>query len=1269
MQKPKVIIPVVLILFLLFSPISTHANSFDDEIFFDNSKNKIVSDSKIIDIDSNFFLENNFKRYLIFGPNSFQENFLKNNSMYTVQSDHGFFSVSLLSKSTASNLISQGYYVIEDSKLDFHQSEQIISDVSKIGDITGSTTTKQKYNSTGNDIVIAIVDTGVDFSNPDIQHSLARDKFNHPIMLDPDGQGIILTNATFAANISKYDTIRNFTKPILENATSSVYHSRDGVFLDISQKGKDTTIQVYNSLFPQFGSSAIFNGTLSNDMKIGNNARDFIKSQSGIYHLGVMYQGGLFGKIQVVPVLVVDSISSGVYDTVIPDLSTSWEDYTRDNLNSTKLLDYDFDFTDEIPIMLGSGNEFLVFDYDDDGKNDYSAGTIGANVLDVYGVIKNNSTKIDDSLNAINGTLLPPIDPDGNFFGVMTDFMGHGTSSAASIVSQGHETYNIYNNTKKYSIIGVAPDAKILPVKALWFGDTVYGWLWLSGFTNNDNNWQFSGKPQADIISNSWGISNFPNSKYAPGMDVLSLILSVLSTPNSLHDDYPGVTIISSAGNSGHGYGTIGLPNASPFGISVGATTNNVFVGYGPFKDQPRFGNNTIHHDHIVDFSSRGPSLIGDPKPDLVSIGAHAFVPSNILKDSKDSKDESFSLFGGTSMAAPLVSGSAAILMQEMKKQHQDYDSFTIKNILMSTATDLQNDPFTQGSGLANIESALDYVNGNNGVFIVHNNASYENIKKILEPSIININSTKIGLEKFQFSSKSFPMTSWFAGHLFPGERTTTTFTIENPTNKTITINLESKNISLIKNSFLDGKTNPQQKDSILNKTGVYAPNYVKLSDIENKEKLANFFDNQNPIPNDSSLMILNLNFPFTQFMNSTADIYADDLKISSLYLYDWIDKNNNTEITYDELSMVNRAGSWGTVQELRISEPKEKFDGEPLVGVYPVPSRYSYWLGDTNQNSTSMDYTLSTSYYKNDKWSVLWPDSKIIEVPPNNSTTVDVTLIIPDNYQTGVYQGFLNFESNEHSVNAPVSFVVKESVIDQDSIIFVNGTLTNDVLYGNGFTKGAFDMSNRYMAGDWRQYYFDIQNDLIDTAIIELSWKSDDTNFGVFVMDPSGKIIQTNVPSGVFGHFLGWPSLDWLGNSLFSQGGGFYPVKNKSDTSTVLNVPINQTGTYSLLTHSTLFGENSTTEPITLKAKFTNLSSEIISNSENILPSELIIVDSDNSTKIIEHNNSTILISENELLSQTTDNSDFEIGLIMGIIVGTAIGISMLFIIRQKNT
>ena len=1267
---PKV---AIIFLILLLSPIftSSYALPVDESFSLDNPQNSIIFDSDIIDVDSNFFVENNFKRYLIFGSNSLGDYTFKNNSLYGIESNYGFFSVSILSPTLASSLISQGYTVIEDSKLDYHSSEKIIPDVSRIGEITGSTMARQQYNATGNDIVIAIVDTGVDFSNPDIQHSLARDNLNYPLMLDPDGQGIILTNATFSANISKYDTIRNYTRNVPENVTSSVYLTRDGAFLDISQGGVGTTIQVYNSFFPQLGNAVIFNGTLTNDMKIGNDHRDFIKSQSGMYHLGAMYQGGTFGKIQVVPVLVVDSQIPGVYDTIIPDLSTSWEDYTKSDLKFNKKPNYDFDFTDEKSITLGSGNEFLVFDSNNDGKNDYSAGTFGAQVLDVYGVIKNNSTTIDDSLNAINGTLLPPLDPDGNFFGVMTDFMGHGTSSAASITSRGQETYDIYNNTKKYSIVGVAPDAKILPIKALWLGDTVYGWLWAAGFENTEHNWKFSGKPKVDIISNSWGISNFPLSNSSPGMDVLSLVLSILSTPHSLDDDYPGVTIISSAGNSGHGYGTIGLPNASPFGISVGATTNNVFVGYGPFKDQPRFGNNTIHYDHVVDFSSRGPSSIGDPKPDIMSIGAYAFTPSSILKSDKDSKDPSFSLFGGTSMAAPLVSGSAAILMEEMKKEFQDYDPFTIKNILMSTATDLQNDPFTQGSGLSNIESALNFIHGDAGVFIVYNDASYDNLKKILTPALTHLNSTAIGFEKFNFPSKSFPMTSWFAGQLLPGDRVTTTFTIENPTNETLEISINPKTLSLIEKTQLNDVTTVQQQDSMYNETGIYIPNYVKLSDVKDHSTLNDIFSEENPIPDNSSLMILNLNFPFNQFMNNTSDIYADELKISSLYLYDWVDKNNDTEIISDELSMVNRAGSWGTVQELRVSEPNEKFDGIPLVGVYPVPNIFSFWLGNTNQNSTSMDYTLSASYYEKNKWSLIWPDSKIINVLPKNSTTVDITLIVPDDFQTGVYQGFLNFNSDNHSVNAPVSFVVKQPIIKNDTKILIKGIDSDDVIYGNGYTKGAFDMSSRYMAGDWRQYYFDVQNEFVNTAMIELAWEIDETNLAVFVMDPSGKIIQTNVPSGVFGHFLGWPSLDWLGNSLFSQGGGFFPVKNKDNTSTVLYVPVNQTGTYTLLTHSTLFGGTSTTEPITLTAKFTNISSEIFLDSQNNLESNSLIIDSKELDMISNSNNDTTIISNNDSMVTSNNylNLGFDFGLVVGITIGVAIGISLLFIIRQKNT
>ena len=159
---PKV---AIFFVFLLFSPFLTNSYAFPVDHFtsLDDTGDLIIHNSDIIDIDSDFFLENNFKRYLIFGSNLPQTDVLKNNSLYGIQSDHGFFYVSVLAEKTASNFIAQGYNVIEDSKLNFHTSDQIISDVSRIGEITGSTIAKQKYNSTGNDIVIAIVDTGVDY--------------------------------------------------------------------------------------------------------------------------------------------------------------------------------------------------------------------------------------------------------------------------------------------------------------------------------------------------------------------------------------------------------------------------------------------------------------------------------------------------------------------------------------------------------------------------------------------------------------------------------------------------------------------------------------------------------------------------------------------------------------------------------------------------------------------------------------------------------------------------------------------------------------------------------------------------------------------------------------------------------------------------------------------------------------------------------------------------------------------------------------------------
>ena len=83
---PKV---AVFFVFLLISPLLTNSHAFSIDPFtsLDDVGDLIIHNSNIIDVDSDFFLENNFKRYLIFGSNLPQTNVLKNNSLYGIQSD------------------------------------------------------------------------------------------------------------------------------------------------------------------------------------------------------------------------------------------------------------------------------------------------------------------------------------------------------------------------------------------------------------------------------------------------------------------------------------------------------------------------------------------------------------------------------------------------------------------------------------------------------------------------------------------------------------------------------------------------------------------------------------------------------------------------------------------------------------------------------------------------------------------------------------------------------------------------------------------------------------------------------------------------------------------------------------------------------------------------------------------------------------------------------------------------------------------------------
>ena len=98
-------------------------------------------------------------------------------------------------------------------------------------------------------------------------------------------------------------------------------------------------------------------------------------------------------------------------------------------------------------------------------------------------------------------------------------------------------------------------------------------------------------------------------------------------------------------------------------------------------------------------------------------------------------------------MAAPIAAGSAALVVESLKENSVDYDPFLIRNLLMSSASDLRNDPLTQGAGLVNSLDAIRIVNGHGGKFMVHNDASFSNIKAVLDTPMSSLNLDLFGID------------------------------------------------------------------------------------------------------------------------------------------------------------------------------------------------------------------------------------------------------------------------------------------------------------------------------------------------------------------------------------------------------------------------------------------------------------------------------------------------------------------------------------------
>jgi len=170
-----------------------------------------------------------------------------------------------------------------------------------------------------------------------------------------------------------------------------------------------------------------------------------------------------------------------------------------------------------------------------------------------------------------------------------------------------------------------------------------------------------------------------------------------------------GVTVVVAAGNSGYGVLsteftglrpagmglTINDPGNADLAITVGSTHRNMPHIYG-----------------VSYFSSKGPTGDGRLKPDLVAPGekilscAAGSMEQEV--EQKIGRDVTYLEHSGTSMAAPHVSGIIAAFLSVRREFIGQPER--IKQIFVSTATDLRRERYFQGAGLADLMRAIQSV-------------------------------------------------------------------------------------------------------------------------------------------------------------------------------------------------------------------------------------------------------------------------------------------------------------------------------------------------------------------------------------------------------------------------------------------------------------------------------------------------------------------------------------------------------------------------------
>ncbi len=927
-----------------------------------------------------------------------------------------------------------------------------------------------KYGVKGENVKIAIIDTGVDYGSPALgPEAVARDQFGWPLILDADSFGLVLT-------------------PV------------EGVVVGTTLYVNTSELYVYDSWFPAVyreDVGVVYTGCGYDEFDIStwdiSNIQYYGKIKFGLAVKNIFYPYGLLWYT--LPVILVDSDGDGYYDTLYAATSIVLY-YIAKQLsrcgvyipNAPTEPRYVFDSG---PIRYG--NEIIAKDLNDDGIPDVSFGTLAGYVYDAtwailyekIGVWKNYVRPLPPWYGYYTwpgsfeiwwgepiAAIWPGLDPMGDYVVLAEDFYSHGTFCATTAAGRDFYAWTGYGYR---SISGQAPAAQIASSIALWFGDVLTSIYFFSGFDletpygigsrslwpvllynpwilfyGDTWNWTFTGSPLVDMTSNSYGVSAWAIWGWASGMDPLSAVFDYTSLVS-------GVAHFIAAGNGGPGWGTVTTPGASSFAITVGAGTE--------FTYRPIHGYLPGGNKEVITWSNRGPSELGVVKPDIVAIGSFAWAVGrtweSLYYGALDGR-YTYDLFGGTSQATPMTAGVGALVVSAYKRiYNSNMPAYLLKTILMNNAYDMGFNELSQGAGFVD---------------------AYKSVTAVLQGSVPKIYSrdfvrdvlSDMGLSYTSFTYGSTVRSpEWYEPKIYvsnisPGGSVVRSLEITGSGSLRL---YGLRLIQLSSQPLCGAVLSIATPGLIVNCTG----DTLYLNMTDRYIGLAILVLDPSRIPRDK-LVEIEAVYPFNYFNKGyygNGRYITWDTFLTIAELWYWIDLNNDGVIQLSETARITYDIRGANAVRLQIAKLGDQISEiERLVKtIYGIDTSgmrkglllriglYYSWINAV----VPIKIRINTYSY------ATWGDVSIVPSSVSVSGSARVNVIIRAPTIPGFYSGYIVAEDPGRGYRAmiPVSYFVPHTLGSSATLYPVS----ENSFYKNYYLRGAFDWTWRYESGDWRVF------------------------------------------------------------------------------------------------------------------------------------------------------------------------------------------------------